>query len=87
MKYVIAAGIVLALAIINGSFGDAEDAEITAKFEAEARDRKAVTPCQLTIAQFGPGERWYQHQHVYECASAARELPAHILSWPLMEAQ
>ena len=54
---------------------------------------KAVPPvpqqtrqCDLTIAQFGPGERWYSHYHVYACVSAARELPAHIMTHPLAEA-
>lgn len=64
---------------------DARDAEITAKHEAEAQARKAIRPCDLTIAQFGPGERWYGHQHVYECVAAAREVPNHILTMPIQE--
>ena len=43
----------------------------------------APLPCDLTIAQFGPGERWFKHRHVYECVTASREPPAHLLSSPL----
>lgn len=41
--------------------------------------------CDLTIAQFGPGERWYGYPHVYECVAAARDVPRHILTYPLAE--
>ena len=44
-------------------------------------------PCDLTIAQFGPGERWIQHAHVYECVSGTRELPTHLMTYPLVEAK
>lgn len=59
-------------------FGAADDAEIAENLVAEAR-------CDLTVAQFGPSERWVRHQHVYECATAARELPSYVLTFPLVQ--
>ena len=42
-------------------------------------------PCDITIAQNGPGERWAPHPPQPACASAARELPSHILTSPITE--
>lgn len=64
-------------------FDEGAEAEVTATLVADALERKALRPCDITVAQFGPGERWYSHHHIYECASAAREVPNHILSYPL----
>lgn len=46
---------------------------------------RLALPCDVTIAQFGPGERWMRHHHIYECARAAVTIPAHILTWPLAQ--
>lgn len=49
----------------------AADAEVTAQIVAQA-----------CIAQFAPGEFWYRHVHVYQCATAALDTN-HILTSPL----
>lgn len=70
---VIVAGIVTAVAVWKARpFDAARDAEIMAAIEAEAAAKKAVDPCTFTIAQFGPGERWRNHHHYYECAAGAQ---------------
>jgi hypothetical protein len=61
---------------------DHEDAEVTASLESEASDRKAIRPCDLTIAQFGAGEAYWHRGVVYECASGTRN-PPHILTVPV----
>ena len=50
---------------------------------AEVTARIALSPCNVTVAQFGPGERWFSHHHVYECVTAAREIPPYVLTSPL----
>jgi hypothetical protein len=59
--------------------------EVTAAHVADADDRKALKPGELCISQFGAGERWTKHHHVYECVSAAREIPSYILSMPVAQ--
>lgn len=59
--------------------------QITAELVAEANDRKAFRPCDLTIAQFGPGERWSPQAKEPSCATAARDVPPHILSSPIKD--
>lgn len=74
----------LALATVAGVYlSDSEGAAVTAGLVEEAKRRT----CPATIAQFGPGERWAGHHHVYACVTAAKEVPAHILSYPLAESQ
>lgn len=62
-------------------FGHADDADVTAQIEAAAARKR----CPIEIAQFGPGERWRQHHIVYACATAARETPAHLMSYPVAQ--
>lgn len=66
-----------ALVVIAGEYTDlplygSADASVTAALEAEA-----------CIAQFGAGERWARHAHVYACAAGVVD-PQHILSYPLV---
>lgn len=63
-------------------FGHADDAEVIGKLIAESAARK---DCPISIAQFGPGERWRQHHIVYQCVRAARETPAHLMSYPVAQ--
>lgn len=53
------------------------------------QDAKAVagfaefSPC-ATIRQFGPGEAYWHHGHVYECAAGTRN-PPHALTAPVAQ--
>ena len=76
---VLGVGLALTAALVSKSTGlalydEGAEAAITAQLGPR---------CDLTIAQFGPGERWLRHHHVYECVTAARELPPHVLTHPL----
>lgn len=64
------AAVVAAEATGFAIFGHADDAELTAKLEAEAAARKSYKPCDVHIRQFEPGERWAKPNKPYECASA-----------------
>ncbi len=88
-------GVAVALAFVAALVGkvagfsvlnDGADAAITAQLVAEAQKRHAAAlPCDITIAQFGPGERWKSHHHTYECARTARSLPAGVLTSPVAQ--
>lgn len=71
------AALILALVALVALLGcDGRDAQVTAQLVSAARERAC-------IAQFGPSERWTRHTVVYECVSGTREMPAHILSYPV----
>jgi putative intracellular protease/amidase len=73
----VAAAAVVAATLYTGRplYGSA-DAQAVAQF-AE------FNPC-ATIRQFGAGEAYWHHGHVYECASAMRD-QQHILSYPVAQ--
>ena len=62
----------------------ADEADVTAKIEHAARDKKAVRP-EVCIHQYGPGERWISSSRTSppSCSSPARAVPAHVLSQPV----
>lgn len=88
-------GVALCLGVLGAAFGAAHvtgaalspllDAQVTAKIEAQAAERKSdIRPgCDATVAQFGPGERWVTHHHVYECVRFARAVPNSVLTSPI----
>lgn len=43
----------------------------------------ATTNCHVTVAQYGPAERWSPKSRQPECAGAMVELPPHILTSPM----
>lgn len=84
-EFLLLAALAAALGFLLGC--DAADAEVTAKLEAEARDRKAMRP-EACISQYGSGERWLsQTSSSSGCASAARAVPNHVLTMPIVEGQ
>lgn len=50
---------------------------------AERREPKAAAQCPVTIAQYGPGERWYHPSPTPKCAGAVVEAPNHIFVTPV----
>lgn len=47
----------------------------------------AQRACEITIAQYGPGERWVPKPPVLACAGAMVALPAHVLTSPVQESK
>ncbi len=48
------------------------------------RHAPKVTPhCEVTVAQYGPGERWVPKAPVPACAGGMVALPDHILTLPV----
>lgn len=63
-------------------------AVVAATFVDEKPQPVPVAPeCEITIAQYGPGERWAPNHHKPVCAGNAAALPAHVLSFPIKEQQ
>jgi hypothetical protein len=54
------------------------DVAIPAAVSAELHERGCAT-------QYGAGERWTRHRHIYECVSATRNVPANALSYPVAQ--
>lgn len=48
---------------------------------ADAQAMAEIT-ARACIAQFGAGERWARHAHVYACAAGVVD-PQHILTYPV----
>ena len=76
------------MALVAGAklaLSPADEAEVIAKIEAEASDRKAARP-ELCISQFEPGQRWqYRNPPPSTCGGAAQTIPSHIMTSPLAE--
>jgi len=67
------------------SLNPADEAEVTARIEAQAHERKAVRP-EACISVYEAGERWTSsHARTPTCASAARLVPAHVMSMPVAQ--
>ncbi len=41
--------------------------------------------CEVTVAQYGPGERWRPNPPLPQCAGGVSALPTHILTIPIQE--
>lgn len=39
--------------------------------------------CDVTVAQYGPSERWAPHPRQPACAKATHDIPNHILTIPV----
>lgn len=56
---------------------------IVLSLEREQLASPAAPSCPVTVAQFGPAERWAPNAPRATCASSTRDVPNHILSYPL----
>lgn len=72
--------IVLTLVVMYAPAGqsDYEAAQVTEEIAQEA-DRK----CAVSVAQYGPTERWKPGPKEPVCVNAAYVLPAHLLTYPI----
>jgi hypothetical protein len=53
--------------------------------KAEAPQPQPSQSCAVTVAQYGPGERFAPNAKAPVCATIAQEIPAHILTVPVVE--
>jgi hypothetical protein len=77
------------LAAFVGNIDFAEELTLEA-MEKEARPARVAEileakadPCDFTITQFGPGERWAPKQPDAKCVAAAKALPNYVLTLPI----
>lgn len=73
----------IAVAMAFGKvLSDGDDAAVLARVEADVAARKALKPCDVTIAQYGPGERWL-NPPPSSCGGALGAVPNNVLSTPV----
>lgn len=78
------ATLVITLALSSISPNESKQAEITARLVDDASARKAFRPCDVTINQYGPGERWMSPS-LPSCASFAGAVPNNVLTSPVAQ--
>lgn len=69
----------VALAAVTGSLDDGRAAAVTDGMVKEA--------CAVTVAQYGPGERWVSPSPSPACAGAVVPAPSYVMSSPLPESK
>lgn len=48
---------------------------------------QAPQSCEVTVVQYGPGQRWSPKPPVPACAGKLAALPAHVLTSPIQESK